>query len=150
MFTRSTQYVVLALAELAAQPPGTRMHTRELASAAAVPPSFLAKLIPLLSRAGLVRATRGRTGGVELARAPGEIAVADIIRAVDGERFFQECLFNLEPCAGDVSCPMYPVWDPIRSKITALFETTTLEEIAHCGLSKGNQGTQGTAAKEER
>ncbi len=130
MFTRSTQYVVLALAELAARPPATRMHTRALAEAAGVPRSFLAKLVPLLVRAGLVRATRGRTGGVELARAPSEIAVADVIRAVDGERFFQECLFNLEPCGGDVSCPMYPVWDPIRSKITALFETTTLEEIA--------------------
>jgi len=130
MFARSTQYVFLAMAELATRPPGTRMHTEAIAQAAGVPPAFLSKLVPPLVRAGLVRATRGRTGGIELARPPQEISMADLIRVVDGERFFQQCPFNLELCTGKLGCPLYPVWDPLRDRMVDMLETTTLEEIA--------------------
>ncbi len=140
MFSRSAQYVFLALAELASQPQGTRMHTEDMAAATGVPSSFLSKLMPPLVRAGLIRSTRGRMGGVELARSPQEISMADLIRAVDGERFFHQCPFNLRPCLGNASCPLYPIWDPLRDKLNAMLETTTLDELAH--RTRGTQRTQ--------
>jgi len=131
MFTRSTQYVLLALAELATKPPGARKHTEAIAQAAGIPSAFLAKLVPPLVRAGLVRSTRGRTGGIELARLPQEISMADLIRAVDGERFFEQCPFSLSPCSGNPGCPLYPVWDPLRDRMVRMLETTMLDEITH-------------------
>ncbi len=130
MFSRSAQYVILSLAQLAAHPAGTRVHTQELARSAGVSKAFLAKLIPPLVRAGLVRTSRGRNGGLELARQPEQISMAELIRTVDGERFFEQCLFNVEPCTGDATCPLYPLWDPVRARLIALLESTTLDEIA--------------------
>jgi Rrf2 family protein len=49
-----------------------------------VSPSYLAKQLQALSRAGLVRSVQGKAGGYVLTRAPALITVLDIVDAVDG------------------------------------------------------------------
>jgi Rrf2 family protein len=49
-----------------------------------VSPSYLAKQLQALSRAGLVRSVQGKAGGYVLTRSPELITVLDIVEAVDG------------------------------------------------------------------
>ncbi|MET9670467.1 Rrf2 family transcriptional regulator [Streptomyces sp. NPDC006475] len=49
-----------------------------------VSPSYLAKQMQALSRAGLVKSVQGKTGGYVLTRAAGEITLLDVVQAVDG------------------------------------------------------------------
>ncbi|WP_440099674.1 RrF2 family transcriptional regulator [Streptosporangium sp. H16] len=49
-----------------------------------VSPSYLAKQLQALSRAGLVHSVQGKAGGYLLTRSPELITVLDIIEAVDG------------------------------------------------------------------
>ncbi|MFD3700401.1 RrF2 family transcriptional regulator [Streptomyces sp. NPDC058646] len=49
-----------------------------------VSPSYLAKQMQALSRAGLVESVQGKTGGYVLTRAAGAISVLDVVLAVDG------------------------------------------------------------------
>lgn len=49
-----------------------------------VSPSYLAKQLQSLSRAGLVRSTQGKAGGYLLTRAPELITVLEVVEAVDG------------------------------------------------------------------
>ncbi|MEU2658306.1 Rrf2 family transcriptional regulator [Streptomyces sp. NPDC007325] len=49
-----------------------------------VSPSYLAKQLQALSRAGLVHAVQGKTGGYALTRPAAEITLLDVVRAVDG------------------------------------------------------------------
>lgn len=49
-----------------------------------VSPSYLAKQLQLLSRAGLVRSSQGNSGGYALTRAATEITVLDVVEAIDG------------------------------------------------------------------
>lgn len=49
-----------------------------------VSPSYLAKHLQALSRAGLVRSVQGKSGGYALTRAPEDITVLDVVEAVDG------------------------------------------------------------------
>ncbi|MFE9040733.1 RrF2 family transcriptional regulator [Streptomyces sp. NPDC012421] len=49
-----------------------------------VSPSYLAKQLQALSRAGLVHAVQGKTGGYVLTRPAAEITLLDVVRAVDG------------------------------------------------------------------
>ncbi|MEV8021900.1 Rrf2 family transcriptional regulator [Streptomyces sp. NPDC086554] len=49
-----------------------------------VSPSYLAKQMPVLSRAGLVKSVQGKTGGYVLTRAAAEITVLDVVQAIDG------------------------------------------------------------------
>lgn len=70
--------VVLSQAE--APVPATR-----LADYHGVSRTYLAKHLQLLSRAGLVRSTEGRTGGYVLTRPAAEITVLDVVLAIEGE-----------------------------------------------------------------
>ncbi|MEU6631370.1 Rrf2 family transcriptional regulator [Streptomyces parvus] len=49
-----------------------------------VSPSYMAKQMQALSRAGLVRSVQGKTGGYVLTKAAAEITLLDVVQAVDG------------------------------------------------------------------
>jgi Rrf2 family protein len=49
-----------------------------------VSPTYLAKQLQSLSRAGLVRSLQGKSGGYMLTRPPEEITMLDVIEAVEG------------------------------------------------------------------
>lgn len=70
----------LVLSQAAAPVPGAR-----LAAFHGVSPSYLAKHLQALSRAGIVRSTQGQTGGYALTRAPEDVSVLDVVVAIDGD-----------------------------------------------------------------
>lgn len=128
MFSRTAKYAIMALTELAA---GDRsLKIRELAQAAGIPQPFLAKLIPPLVQAGIITSTRGKRGGLAFAHPPEEISLAETIRAVEGDRLMLDCPFSLTPCGGQEDCPLAPLWDPVRQKIVAFLEATSLAQVA--------------------
>jgi Rrf2 family protein len=47
-------------------------------------PTYLAKQLQALSRAGLIHSVQGHAGGYELSRPPAEITVLDVVEAIDG------------------------------------------------------------------
>ncbi|QIT49240.1 Rrf2 family transcriptional regulator [Streptomyces antibioticus] len=49
-----------------------------------ISPTYLAKQLQALSRAGLIRSVQGKSGGYALTRAPEQITVLDVVDAVDG------------------------------------------------------------------
>ena len=77
-------YAVRAMCELAAHDAATPLKAETIAEAQSISLSFLENILVELKRAGLVRASRGRDGGYRVTRAATTIAIADIIRAVEG------------------------------------------------------------------
>ncbi len=68
-------------------------HIETLATAEAVPANYLVQILNELRNAGLIISKRGKQGGYALARAPENIALIEIVEAVDGElleRNFEE------------------------------------------------------------
>ncbi len=128
-FSQSSKYAVLAMVRLAAATDGPRT-VHQLAAEVPVPEPYLAKLAPLLVRAGLATAARGRGGGLVLARPADQISLADIIRTIDGQAALQDCLFLPNPCAGRPDCPLAGVWDPVREELTRFLESTTIAAVA--------------------
>lgn len=55
-----------------------------LAALHQVSPTYLAKQLQLLSRAGLVRSVQGKSGGYVLTRSPEEITMLDVVEAIEG------------------------------------------------------------------
>lgn len=125
--TLSTKYALLALQELVRRRGSS--SARELAAATDIPAAYLAKLLPLLARAEILSTQRGRGGGVALARPPEAISLKEIIEAVEGPTALQDCPFDLSPCPGDPSCPLYPVWDPLRARIVEFLAQTSLQDV---------------------
>ena len=80
-----TDYAVRALLEIASRSGQLGLVTRdEISESQEIPRRYLATILNELRRAGLVSATRGAEGGYRLAKPARVIALADVIRAVDG------------------------------------------------------------------
>jgi Rrf2 family transcriptional regulator, cysteine metabolism repressor len=81
------EYACLAVIELAtAATNAGPKQTREIADAHGIPKQYLAQILLRLKKAGLVHCARGVLGGYRLARPADQIAVAEIIAAIDGHR----------------------------------------------------------------
>ena len=77
-------YAVRAAVELAATPGERPVKAERIATAQEIPLNFLENILGELRHAGIVRSHRGAEGGFRLARAPDQVTIADIIRAVEG------------------------------------------------------------------
>lgn len=109
---------------------GGHVTAEQLARAQRIPGKFLEAILTQLRRAGLVRSQRGPEGGFWLARPADEIALADIIRAIDGQLVGVrgERPENL----GYIGAaePLQNVWIALRANERAILEQVTLAHIA--------------------
>src|SRR5580765_5206457 len=82
-FSAKADYALRASLELAT---GTDAHVKAevVARAQSIPLRFLEQILLDLKHAGLVASQRGAEGGYWLAKAPAEISLAGVIRAVEG------------------------------------------------------------------
>jgi Rrf2 family protein len=122
-------YAVRAALELAAADGGPVKGDR-IAEAQAIPLKFLENILIDLRNAGLVRTQRGPEGGYWLARPASEIAVADVIRAVEGPL----AAVRGEPpeslAYGGPAESLQAVWIALRANLRAVLEQVTLAEVA--------------------
>ncbi|MCH2069403.1 Rrf2 family transcriptional regulator [Shimia sp.] len=77
------RYAVVALADIALQPPEDLVSLSEISKRQSISLPYLEQLFVKLRRAELVVSVRGPGGGYRLARPKSEIRVADILAAVD-------------------------------------------------------------------
>jgi Rrf2 family protein len=122
-------YAVRAAIELAARGEGPTKGDA-LSRAQDIPAKFLENILIDLRHAGLVRSQRGADGGYWLARAPEEITVADVIRAVEGPL----ASVRGQPPEGvaypDATAQLQRVWIAVRSSLRNVVEHVTLADLA--------------------
>jgi Rrf2 family transcriptional regulator, cysteine metabolism repressor len=82
--TSKSRYAVVAMAELA-RSGESPVPVKELAERREIPDQFLEQLFSTLRRAGLLTSHRGSKGGYTLARPASEIAVLEVVQALDGK-----------------------------------------------------------------
>ena len=88
--TTFTDYSLRVLIYLA-QAPGGRATIGEIARAFRISEHHLVKVVHFLGRHGLLQNSRGRKGGLRLARAPGEINVGAVVRLTEADDLPAEC-----------------------------------------------------------
>lgn len=92
---------------------------------------YLEQLVAKLKRAGLVSSTRGVFGGYRLARAPEEISVGDILRALEGDLRAVDCqgIAGEKLCGTADGCVAKYVWKRINESITKTVDAIRLSEL---------------------
>lgn len=133
-----TDYALRAAVELAAaQADDTPIKGEQIATAQGIPLRFLENILGDLRNAGIVESRRGVEGGYLLARPPDRIALADVIRAVDGP------LANIGGTRPDAleyegsAEPLREVWVAVRAALRSVLEETTVADVANKKLPKG-------------
>jgi Rrf2 family protein len=126
-----TDYACRAIEALALNHPNSRpMRIEEIARQEAIPANYLVQILIEMKGKGLIQSRRGKSGGYLLAKAPSEITVGDVIRAVHGE------VVELSPLAGK-SCPqeIQRAWWRIKSAAEETADSITFEAL--CAEANG-------------
>ena len=122
-------YALRASVELAAAGDGP-VKADAISRAQEIPLRFLEQILLDLKHAGLVASQRGADGGYWLARPAGEIALADLIRAVEGPLANVRGQRPEELEYRGSAQPLQEVFIALRANIRAVLETVTLADVA--------------------
>ncbi len=128
--TRRGDYAVRAMLALAARQTGGITSAREIAEEMAIPVAILPRVMADLVAAGLVQSTTGRAGGYVLARPPGDIALLDVIEAVEGDSRRTSCVLRGGPCGRDGHCQVHDVFFAAQDALLDQLRGVTLAALA--------------------
>ena len=106
----------------------------EMATDEDLPRAYLEQLVMSLRDAGLVSSTRGARGGYELTRAPGEIRMSEVLRALEGPIAPRLCATD-DPehaltCDRSSRCTVNVLWVRVRDAIAGALDSMTLADLA--------------------
>ena len=121
-----THYGLIACHILAKNYPDTPVSASALEGHIAVSGKYLEKIMRMLSKRGIVCANRGASGGYFLARAPKEISVGEIVRALEDDMEIIECVKDGGKCK---CCPSSGVWKRLYDGINGILDSMTLEQM---------------------
>jgi len=117
-------YACRAMVELAKQ-----AHTQQpvrathIAERRGIPEKYLVHILIQLKRAGLVRSVRGAQGGYRLERAPGDISLGAIVKAIDGP------VLEPPPVEDSYGQDLDPTWRKVAKEIEEVLERITVQDI---------------------
>jgi Rrf2 family protein len=98
-----------------------------------IPKKFLEQILNELKALGAVESKRGAGGGYRLARPPGKITLASVIRHMTGalapvscvsDRFYERCT-----CPDEARCAIREVMKEAREAVVSIMERVTLADL---------------------
>jgi len=129
MLSRSSQYALQALIEIAHQQANGPVSRDVVAAKTELPSKFLSKLLSDLVRAEILASRRGPGGGFTLTRPAKDIVLFDIVSLY--EHFTQKrCPFGNQECSDAHPCLAHPQWKEVLQTRETFFRTMTLADIA--------------------
>ena len=141
--TTKGRYAVTAMLDLALHYKDGPITLADISQRQGISLSYLEQLFSRLRKQELVDSTRGPGGGYRLSRDSHEIAVADVITAVDEKVETTRC-GGLSNCQDDSQCLTHDLWTELSAQIHDFL----------MGISLGNlverQGVQEVAARQEK
>jgi Rrf2 family protein len=153
IYSRSAEYAIRAFVHLAQVPEGKFAMVKNIAEQEEIPAHFLAKILQQLARKGLLRSSKGPTGGFALRVAPSEVRLLDIVEALDGLTAYQQCASGLSECSDEMPCSMHDSWMSLRSRIMDYLGRNTIADLAKAlevkkkNLEKARRAKRVTAAR---
>jgi len=138
------EYALRALVVLGLNYGSGVVRIQTIANHQNVPKRFLEQILNDLKAGGVVTSKRGIAGGYKLSRPPEQIALAAVIRHLEGalapvgcvsERFYERC-----SCPDEAKCGIRSVMKEVRDAIVKILERVTVAEL--CRRVRDLQGEQ--------
>ncbi len=100
----------------------------DVAASLRCPRNYLSKTLHALTRAGVLRSTRGPKGGFQLVDAPDRLALARVVGPFEpaGER---RCLLGRASCGDAHPCLVHHRWSRAATVVENFFGQTTVADL---------------------
>lgn len=126
--TTRGRYAVTAMVDLALHGAAGPVTLADIATRQQISLAYLEQLFARLRKGGLVCSIRGPGGGYRLAQAGLDIAVVDIIDAVDESIDATRCSGGSD-CQDGLTCLTHELWSDLSSRIHAFLKGVTLGQL---------------------
>lgn len=124
------RYALRVLVELAEHTNHGYVPMREIAQKQGISLKYLERILPVLSKNGIIEGLQGKSGGYRLAKPPKECRLGDILRLTEGDLAPVSCLeCDATPCEKSHECRTYPLWLEFHQLIDEFFDGKTLADI---------------------
>ena len=127
--TRAGEYAVRCVLYLSLLESRDVVNRKEIAKAMEIPDQFLGKIAKQLSQAGILEVVQGAHGGIRLARSPSEITLLEVIEAIIGEIFLNDCVLRSESCSRSSTCSVHRVWEKAKADLRATLNEYTFARL---------------------
>jgi len=143
MISNSCRYGIRAVVYLASRyPEKNNIGIKEISCDLMLPAPFMAKILQQLARHKILNSVKGPNGGFSLAKRPDTITVLDVIKIIDGEALFKNCLIHDGSCSevkkSRKTCTVHDDYSKIRANISNVFRKKTIAELANTASASKN------------
>ena len=102
---------------------------KEIARTMDIPDQFLGKIAQQLARAGIIEIVQGAKGGFRLLVPADKLTMLDVVEAVIGEIFLNDCVVRPDSCNRITSCSIHRVWEKARDQLRDTLRQADFESI---------------------
>jgi Rrf2 family transcriptional regulator, cysteine metabolism repressor len=147
MFSTKAEYGVRVMVHLARRDDNAPVSLSAVADAEGLPLAYLEHLVQRLRRAELVDSRRGAHGGYSLTRPAADIAMSEIVAALEGEIAPIECISadadGVLVCTreGTEPCPTKLLWTRVQGSIVRTLNEMTLADLVRPPLKEKEKAT---------
>lgn len=132
MLSNSCRYGIRAIIYIASQPKNAcKTGIKQISKDLGLPTPFLAKILQQLTRHRVLVSLKGPHGGFSLSKDPSKITLLDIVKIIDGEEIFTNCVMHNNKCKDNEGhkCTLHDDYDTIRKEIMKLFRDRTIYDL---------------------
>lgn len=126
--TSKGRYAVTAMLDVAIHAVTGPVSLADISERQGISLSYLEQLFSRLRKHGLVNSVRGPGGGYRLGKCSAQIAVADVISAVDESINATKCS-SQGNCQGGDQCLTHSLWEDLSVRIEDFLKNISLSEL---------------------
>lgn len=123
------KYGLKAMFELALSSNGEPVSLKYIAKQQGISDQYLEQIFSSLRKSGLVKSVRGAQGGYLISKKLDEITVADILKVLEGDMAFTDCLLDKDACENFNSCSTKYIWVKIKESIEEVTKSISLQDM---------------------
>jgi Rrf2 family protein len=134
MLSKKSQYAFQALMYLADKSKEHPVLIAEISKKKKIPLKFLENILLELKKAGILESKKGKGGGYYFAKNPKDIALATVMRLLDGPIALLPCvsLYFYEKCKNcdEKNCGLHEVMIHVRDANLKILEKKTIADLS--------------------
>lgn len=123
------RYGTRALLDIAIHQDESPVQLKAIAQRQQISLNYLEHIIAPLIAAGILRSTRGASGGVSLGKPPQEILLSEVIQVLEGSMAPVECVDDSNVCTRADICVVRDIWSETKKAMTGVLESITLQDM---------------------
>lgn len=133
-FSSTEEYGLRCMLQMARKGEKGTTTIVELSHKENLTPAYVAKIMGVLKKGGLIQSLRGQSGGYRLTRSPREINVNEVLEVLGGKFFSQEeyCSSSTGEhvsCIHSMDCAVRSLWYGLSNAMTGYLKRCRLSDL---------------------